>query len=140
MSQIKDVMSLVVIDDKLRQEVCIWQIHYIKKHILWSLILFLWGKKLFFRCIPNCTHNESLLVLLLVAICVMGIGIFLTWKRNRSYSSLAENIIMTWSVFVILAYVDLYKNRIIIISLVTAMVSVLMTLLYIIALTVQVRR
>lgn len=101
---------------------------YIKKHILWSLILFLWGKKLFFRCIPNCTHNESLFVLLLVAICVMGIGIFLTWKRNRSYSSLAENIIMTWSVFVILAYVDLYKNRIIIISLVTAMVSVLMTL------------
>lgn len=102
---------------------------YIKEHIIWSLILFLWCRKLFFRCIPQCTYFESLLVLLLIGITVMGVGIFVTWKKGRNYINLVENLILSWSVFVVLAYVEIFKQRMVIIGLLVSGISVFMTVL-----------
>ena len=102
---------------------------YIKEHIIWSFVMFVWCKKMFFRCVPNCTYIESLLVLLGVAVSVMAVGIAITWKNGRNYISLAENIILTWSVFVVLAYVDIFKNRMIAIGIVVVILSALMTVI-----------
>lgn len=102
---------------------------YIRDHIVWNLVLFVWGKIFFFRRISNYTYMESFLIWLFIALIVTGIGIFLTWEENRNFLNIVENIIMTWSGFVVLAYIDVYKKRMILVGLITAIVSVLMTIL-----------
>ena len=102
---------------------------YIKEHLVWSLILFLWCRKLFFKCVPNCTYSESLFVLLIIGVVVIGFGIFLTWNKGRNYTNLVQNLILSWSVFVVLAYVDMFKQRMLVIGILAATVSIFMTVL-----------
>lgn len=102
---------------------------YIKEHIIWGFISFLWGKPFFFICLPNCTYMESLLVLLLIGVCVMGLGIIFTWKRGRNTKNALQNIIVSWAVYVCILYFELYKKRIFQIGIICAVVSGLMTVL-----------
>lgn len=67
---------------------------YIKEHIIWSLLVFLWFRKLLFRCIPKFTYTESLFGFVILSVIVMAICIALTWNRNRNYRNLIENIIL----------------------------------------------
>ena len=83
---------------------------YIKESIVWSIILFIWCKSLFFRCVSNYTYMESLLILGLVLFSVIGIGIRVTWRYGRNYINVFENIVMAWGIFVILSYFDIYKE------------------------------
>lgn len=85
---------------------------YIKEHIIWSLLVFLWFKHFLFRCIPNCTYTESLVSFLFLSVCVMAVGIAISWHRNRNYKNVIENILLSWGVFVCITYMELYKNRI----------------------------
>lgn len=102
---------------------------YIKEHLVWNLILFFGFKRLYFRCVPDCTYIESLFVLLIVEVIVMGIGIFLTWNKERNYLNLAQNIILPWGVFVVLAYMDIFKQKMLVIGILAAGVSIFMTVL-----------
>ena len=90
---------------------------YIKEHIFWGLIAFLWFKSLLFRCIPNYTYVESLIGFFVISICVIAGGIIISWRRYRNYISLFENIALSWGVFVCITYMELYKERIIYILL-----------------------
>lgn len=83
---------------------------YIKENVIWSLIAFLWFKSLLFRCIPNCTYNESLMWFLIISICVVTAGIAISWRRNRNYKNLLENIVLSWGVFACITYMQLYKK------------------------------
>lgn len=67
---------------------------YIKEHIIWSLLVLLWFRKLLFRCIPKFTYTESLFGFVILSVIVMAICIALTWNRNRNYRNLIENIIL----------------------------------------------
>lgn len=84
---------------------------YIKEHVIWSLLVFLWFRSLLFRCIPNYTYTESLVGFLIISVCVMAVGIAVSWKRNRNYKNLIENILLSWGVFVCITYMELYKER-----------------------------
>ena len=102
---------------------------YIKESIVWSIILFIWCKSLFFRCVSNYTYMESLLILGLVLFSVIGIGIRVTWRYGRNYINLFENIVMAWGIFVILSYFDIYKEWFLVIGVVTFAFTIIMTIL-----------
>ena len=67
---------------------------YIKEHVIWSLLVFLWFRSLMFRCIPDYTYTESLVGFLIISVCVMAVGITVSWKRNRNYTNVIENILL----------------------------------------------
>lgn len=85
---------------------------YVKEHVIWSLLVFLWFKNVLFRCIPHCTYTESLVGFLIISVCVVAAGVAISWKRNRNYMNLIENILISWGVFVCITYMELYKERI----------------------------
>lgn len=102
---------------------------YIKEHIIWSLLVFLWFRNLLFRCIPHFTYTESLLGFVILSVIVMAICIALTWNRNRNYQNLIENIILCWGVFVCITYMNLYRTRIVYVVIATAVISLLLSIL-----------
>ncbi len=102
---------------------------YIKEHVVWSLLVFLWFIKLLFRCIPEFTYTESLFGFVILSVIVMAICITLTWNRNRNYRNLIENIILCWGVFVCITYMDLYRTRIVYVGIATAVISLLLSIL-----------
>ena len=102
---------------------------YIKEHIIWSLLVFLWFRNLLFRCIPKFTYTESLLGFVILSVIVMAICIALTWNRNRNYWNLIENIILCWGVFVCITYMNLYHTRIVYVGIATAAISLLLSIL-----------
>lgn len=101
---------------------------YIKEHIIWSLLVFLWFRNLLFRCIPKFTYTESLLGFVILSVIVMAICIALTWNRNRNYWNLIENIILCWGVFVCITYMNLYHTRIVYVGIATAAISLLLSM------------
>lgn len=101
---------------------------YIKEHIIWSLLVFLWFRNLLFRCIPKFTYTESLLGFVILSVIVMAICIALTWNRNRNYWNLIENIILCWGVFVCITYMNLYHTRIVYVGIATAAISLLLSI------------
>lgn len=102
---------------------------YIKEHIIWSLLSFLSCRYLLFRCIPNYSYYESLLILLVLGIGVMGGGIVFAWEQGRNYVNLTEDIVLSWSVYVIWAFGDIFKTKMMIIGTVTIVVSVILTVI-----------
>ena len=102
---------------------------YIKVHIYWGFLVFIWGRALIFRCIPNYTEKGSLYILAIIGMIVLGSGINFTWNRGRNYSSLAQNIILPWGAFAVLAYMDLFQKKIMILAIVTAVISIFLTVL-----------
>lgn len=102
---------------------------YIKEHIIWSLLVFLWFRNLLFRCIPHFTYTESLVGFVILSVIVMAICIALTWNRNRNYRNLIENIILCWGVFVCITYMNLYRTRIVYVVIATAVISLLLSIL-----------
>ncbi len=102
---------------------------YIAEHVICNLVMFMWYRVLLFRCIQNATYLETIFIMLLIVLIVSGIGIFSTWKNDRNYVSLIENISLTWSMIVIFEYVDVLKKRIQNIAVIAVIISVLMTLL-----------
>lgn len=102
---------------------------YIIENIIWYLLIFIWCKGLFFRCLPDFSYFASLLVLFGVGVLGIGVGIAITWKWGRNYGSVVENIIMTWSLYVVITYLDIFKKRMLVITIVTIIISVLMTIM-----------
>lgn len=105
----------------------LWE--YIIEHVVWSLLVFLWFRNLLFRCIPEFTYTESLLGFMILSVIVMAICIAITWNRNRNYWNLIENIILCWGVFVCITYIDLYRTRIVYVGIITAVISLLLSIL-----------
>ena len=101
---------------------------YIKNHIIWGLITFFWYKNLLFRCIPKCTYKESLVVFGIISICIMAIGIKISWKRNRNYKTLIENIAVSWGVYSCITYMHMYTGLIIRILLIMVVVSLILSM------------
>lgn len=102
---------------------------YIKEHVVWSLLVFLWFRNLLFRCMPESTYTESLLGFVVLSTIVMAICIVITWHGNRNYQNLIENVILCWGVFVCITYMDLYSTRIVYVGIVTAAISLLLSIL-----------
>lgn len=102
---------------------------YIKEHIIWNLLVFLWFRNLLFKCIPKFTYTESLFGFVILSVIVMAICIALTWNRNRNYWNLIENIILCWGVFVCITYMNLYRTRIVYVGIATAAISLLLSIL-----------
>lgn len=69
-----------------------------------------------------------MIVLLVIAVCVTGIGRYSTWEKNKNYISIAGDIITTWGMFVCCAYIDIYKKTIVDIGLAAVCVSLIMSL------------
>lgn len=67
---------------------------YIREHVVWSLIVFLWFRNLLFRCIPKFTYTESLLGFTVLSAVVMTICIVITRHGNRNYRNIIENVIL----------------------------------------------
>ena len=105
------------------------KIAYIIEHVICNFIMFLWYRVILFRCIDNATYLETAFIILLIVLIVNGICIFSTWKNDRNYISLIENLSLAWGVIVIFEYVDVLKNRILNIAAIAVIISVLMTLL-----------
>lgn len=101
---------------------------YIIENIVWSVILFMWCKSLFFRCVSNFTYMESFLILGVVLFCVIAIGIRVTWRYGRNYINLFENIVIAWGIFVFISYFDIYKERFLVVGVVTFVITILMTI------------
>lgn len=101
---------------------------YIKENIIWSLLVFLWFRSLLFRCMPDCTYTESLVGFLIISVCVMAVGIMISWYRNRNYINVIENILLSWGVFVCITYMELYRERITYTLLVVAIISLILSL------------
>lgn len=102
---------------------------YIKEHVIWSLLVFLWFRSLLFRCIPNYTYTESLVGFLIISVCVMTVGITVSWKRNRNYINVIENILLSWGVFVCITYMELYKKRFTYMLFVLVVVSLILSII-----------
>lgn len=103
---------------------------YITEHVSWSILLFLCWKNIFFRCIANYTYYELLLLFTIIEIVVVGIGILITWEIGRNYTNLATNIILSWGILAIFIYQEMFKQRLIIIVLITTVISFFKTLLF----------
>jgi len=99
---------------------------YIKYHIWMLCIAFLWGKIIFFRCIPNFTYNESLVFLIFIMVMCSIVGIKMTWGSGRNYINLLQNIIIPWGIFVFCAYFDVYKAKIVSLVLITSVITLIM--------------
>lgn len=102
---------------------------YIKEHIIWSLLAFLWFRNLLFRCIPEFTFTESLMAFGIMSVIVMAVCIVITWHRNRNYRNLFENVILCWGIFVCITYMDLYSTRIVYVGIATVVISLLLSIL-----------
>ena len=102
---------------------------YIKEHIIWWFISYIWFRILIFRCLQDCTYFQSFLILLAMSVVVMGMGIVLTWDRERNYTNLAMHLCISWGVFAIFAYADLFKRQMIMIGIVVFLVSTLLSVL-----------
>lgn len=102
---------------------------YIVEHIIWSFLVFLWFRSLLFRCIPNYTYTESLVGFLIISACVMAVGIAVSWKRNRNYKNLIENILLSWGVFICITYMELYKERFTYILFTLVVVSLVLSII-----------
>lgn len=87
---------------------------YLKEHMLWNIVIFIAFLKTGFKCVPEFTYFESILVLVVLALLIMGTGVSIDWKNknNRNYGNMIQNIICTYGVYVSIAYIDIYKNRI----------------------------
>lgn len=105
------------------------KIDYIKIHIVWECIAFLWCKNIFFRCIPNCTYIESLIILIIIIIISSLISIKVTWISGRNYVNLFQNIVISWGIFVFCAYLDVYKSKLLILAAITLLVTLFMVML-----------
>ena len=101
---------------------------YVKEHAVWSLICILWFWHLLFKCVPNCTYFESLLVFIVISVTIMGLGIFVTWQKGRNYINLVENIVISWSMFVVVAYMNVLKQRMVRVGILVVVSSLLMTI------------
>lgn len=100
---------------------------YLKEHIWGSIIIF-WGfQEIFYRCIPGFNYTESMFVLVVIGICIMGIGISIDWECNRTYTNVVQNILCAYGVFVSIAYMDIYQNRIIFLGMIGIFGSLIMT-------------
>ncbi len=102
---------------------------YIKEHIIWWFIAYIWFRTLIFRCLPGCTHFQSFLILLAMAVVVVGLCIVLTWERERNYTNLMLHIFLSWGVFTVVAYADLFKRQMILIGIVVVIVSTFLSAL-----------
>jgi len=102
---------------------------YIKEHIIWWFISYIWFRTLIFRCLPGCTYFQSFLMLLAMSVVVMGIGIVLTWERERNYTNLMLHVFLAWGIFAVVAYADLFKHQMIIIGIVVVVVSTFLSAL-----------
>lgn len=83
---------------------------YIREHFIWGLIALIWLRSLL-KCIPGYTFVESLLLFGIIGVCTIGFCILITWRRNRNYISLFENILISWGIVVCIAYGELFKER-----------------------------
>lgn len=102
---------------------------YIKEHIIWWFISYIWFRTLIFRCLPGSTYFQSFLILLAMSVIIMGIGIVLTWDRERNYMNLMFHVFLSWGMFVIVAYADLFKRQMLIIGIVLVVVSTFVSVL-----------
>ncbi len=102
---------------------------YIKEHLFWSVLVFVWFSNLIFRRIPNCTGLESLMRFLLLFVCVTGVGIAMAWQRNRNYLSLSENVIIPFGVYVCISYAELYIEYWICVGVVTVLISIALSVM-----------
>ena len=102
---------------------------YIFDHILWNIILFMWGKHLLFCCLSGFTYSESLLILGLIILLVTVAGIAMTWKDKKSFLNILGHIITAWGIYTAIAYLDFFKTRLILIGGITLVITILMILL-----------
>ncbi len=85
---------------------------YIELHIFGAAVLDFLVYKYLFKCVPSLTYRQSFLVFLLIQVIVMAIGILITWKDERNCKNMLGNFILSWGVFVCIAYRDFYSKRI----------------------------
>lgn len=85
---------------------------YIELHILGAIVLDFFVYKYLFKYIPSLTYRQSFWAFLLIQIAVMGIGIFITLENERNFKNMLGNFILSWGVFVCIAYRDFYSRRI----------------------------
>jgi hypothetical protein len=64
-----------------------------------------------------------------MSVIIMGIGIVLTWDRERNYVNLMFHVFLSWGMFVIVAYADLFKRQMLIIGIVLVVVSTFVSVL-----------
>lgn len=102
---------------------------YILETITWLIISVLWGKTLFFKCISDCTYVQTILIFCGISLCIIGGGIFLTWKQGRNYANALRSVIISWGIFGVLAYVEYYKMQIQIVLLSALIISLILTLM-----------
>lgn len=85
---------------------------YIELHIFGAAVLDFFVYKYLFKGVPSLTYRQSFWVFLLIQVIVMTIGILATWKDERNFKSMLENFVLSWGVFVCIAYRDFYSKRI----------------------------
>lgn len=101
---------------------------YIWRHVIWSFLVFLWFKNLLFRCMPKCTYTESLVAFAVISVSVMTVGIMISWKKNRNFLNVIENIVLSWGVFVCITYMEFYKERILYSLLIVAIITLILSM------------
>lgn len=101
---------------------------YIIAYIFWGFHVTIWLSPAVISTLPGQTLVGSLLIYALLGYFIITSGIFLTWKRERNYISIAENLILTWGVLATVSYFHILKNRIMVLAAVGAAISILVTL------------
>ena len=86
---------------------------YIELHILGTVVFDFLVYRYLFKYIPSLTYRQSFFAFLFIQIAVMGIGVFIVLEENdRNLKNMLENFVLSWGVFVCIAYRDFYSRRI----------------------------
>lgn len=99
---------------------------YLKEHLYWLVIIVVWYTNLFFRCLPECSYKQTWIIVAVLFINVIAANIFITWKRERNSSSVAQTMILSCGILVFLSYWELFETQLFIVCVVDIGFSLIM--------------
>ncbi len=99
------------------------KLEYLKDHVVWGLLVFVMYAGVLFTEIPGYTYKETLFLCAGILAGVLFFGAASTWRRERNFYSVMINVWLAWTVFFIFFYGERYHTRVLVISVITAVVT-----------------
>ncbi len=113
----------------MKQKNTMDEISYVAEHIYWMLLIMILYKNLLMRCLEGCSFGESKAVLWGLVLFSCAAGICRSIKKRRNWKSMAQNIILPFGIYTVLAYFRFNEEWIGSVLMAAGILSIIYTLL-----------
>ena len=101
------------------------KLEYIVGSIVAQVVCFMGLRPLYFKPIQSCTLVMSMLVFIGISITVTSIGILKVFRYNGNFKSVMYNLILTWGVYCSVAYFEMFRREILVVSIISTSLIIL---------------